>query len=298
MAALELYMQIGSLVDTNTLATEVLPALWTLALGPLLNIQQFKAFMSTIKRLSNKIEQEQLKKLADTSTADTNSSSIEFGAGVANGTSRNGAPKANVEAEDFEELVFGKKSSDRSRSPDPFSTIPPKATSGPKKDVASFSWSTPSPSTLTPSSAVNPRTQTAGRTSVTPDQSLNTFVTQQKQEAHPTILFGQTRQQAPPAPQTEFSGWAIAPPPSAPAAQPQQPSGFQSSFQIQSQKPAYGGGVGGMGMGQQQQQKPPGMGMNIGMGMGMSMQPLQPLQPTQATKNPAKTGLDAYESLL
>ncbi|KAK6344424.1 hypothetical protein TWF696_008061 [Orbilia brochopaga] len=401
MAALELYMQIGSQTDSTTLATEIIPALWSLAIGPLLNIQQFKAFMSTIKRLSNQVEQEQLKKLVDTGSTGNTSPGIEFGAGPAE-IAPIGISKTAVEAEDFEELVFGKKTNGGARSPDPFGApIVPSAasaTSGPKKEVASFGWSTPSP-TMASASAV--RTQAAaGRSSITPDQSLTGFgalqpnrpmssgslqspiqssrpsitsssstnavmgglglgmgnmsiggqngssmpgtqarsasggidwssamkkptvgstfsssstsnrtpststtnttsgwgVMQQKQESHPTILFGQTRQQAAPPQQTEFSGWSIAPPPSAPAVQ--QP--LQNAFSA-----TYGTKFGQQQQPQQQQPKPPSMGIGMGMGMnanmgmgagmGMSMQPMQPMQPS---KNTGKSGLDAFESLL
>ncbi|KAK6511811.1 hypothetical protein TWF481_000717 [Arthrobotrys musiformis] len=403
IAALDLYMQIGSLVDTSTLATEVIPSLWALSLGPLLNLQQFQQFMSTIKQLSNKVEQEQLRRLADTATADAASPAVEFGAGATNSTVKNGAAGKPVEAEDFEELVFGKKSavgSDRGVSPDPWAsatvTSPTvsKPTSAPKKEAPAFSWSTPAPSTFSP-----PPAAPASRKSVTPDHGLSGFgalqpgkpgsssvgmpqtlqptrpgiansnssgpvmgglglgmgnlaiggasaqsshagssmqtlqpgrpsaqqqsqsagnidwssalkkpsfpsnppvnpttnsnsnngnvwgVVQQKQESHPTILFGQTRQQAPPQKQTEFSGWSIAPPPSAPA-QPAQPQ------QQQAQRPAFGGGFG-----QQQPTGSMGMGMG-GMGMGMGMQAMQPMQPMQPTKTTGKSGLDAYESLL
>ncbi|KAK6335194.1 hypothetical protein TWF718_010630 [Orbilia javanica] len=398
IAALDLYMQIGLLVDTSTLATEVIPSLWALSLGPLLNLQQFQQFMTTIKQLSNKVEQEQLRKLADTATAEAAAPAVEFGAGAINGTTKNGTAHKPVEAEDFEELVFGKKSavgSDRGMSPDPWAsatvvTSPGlnKPTSAPKKDVASFSWSTPTPSTLSPpppppanrssdqglsgfgalqpnkpgsssmgmsqtlqptrpgivnSSSSGPvmgglglgmgnlaigntsaqsshanssmqtlqpsrpsaqqQSQSTGsidwssavkkpsfpsnppKTSTTNSNNNGWGVMQQKQESHPTILFGQTRQQAPPPKQTEFSGWSIAPPPVAPVQQPQPQ---------QAQRPAFGGGFG-----QQQSTGTMGMGMGMGgMGMGMGMQAMQPMQPMQPTKNAGKSGLDAYESLL
>ncbi|KAF3910249.1 hypothetical protein ABW21_db0204390 [Orbilia brochopaga] len=405
MAALELYTQIGSQADTTTLATEIIPPLWSLAIGPLLNMQQFKSFMTTIKRLSSQVEQDQLKKLVDTVSTGATSPGIEFGAGPADAVAM-GPAKTVVEAEDFEELVFGKKSNGGARSPDPFgAAIMPSAapaTSGPRKEVASFGWSTPSP---TMASATTARAQGAAvRSSVTPDQSLTGFgalqpnrpmssgslqaslqasrpnitsssssnavmgglgfgmgnmsigaqngssmssmqpasrtpqqqqpqspssggidwtsamkkptvgstflnssmnrtpsssttnnttsgwgVMQQKQESHPTILFGQTRQQAPPPKQTEFSGWSIAPPPSA-----QQP--LQNAFSA-----SFGTNFGQQQPQQQQQPKPPtigmGMGMNasMGMGAGMSMQPMQPMQPSKST---GKSGLDAFESLL
>ncbi|KAK6542062.1 hypothetical protein TWF694_007833 [Orbilia ellipsospora] len=406
IAALELYMQIGASVDSNTLAVEVIPALWGLALGPLLNIQQFKQFMTTIKQLSNKVEQEQLAKLAGTAASDITSPTVEFGAVATNGTGKSDIKTTTVEAEDFEELVFGKKSAntDRSRSPDPWSTSamasPVKApVSAPRKETPSFAWSSsPAPAPLAPPSSV-----AASRTTAAPNQNLSGFgalqpnkpggssmsqplqptrpgitntnssnavmgglglgmgnlaissppqqhatlqpmqpsnrpavqqsqstggidwssamkkptvtstfpstnisnnnnsgarnsgmnggaaggwgVVPQKQESHPTILFGQTRQQAPPVPQTEFSGWSIAPPPSLPASQPQPQQGFGG---MQAMKPQQSTGM-GMGM---------NAGMGMGMGMNLGMQAMQPMQSMQPAKAPGKTGLDAFESLL
>ncbi|EGE08832.1 SCY1 protein kinase [Trichophyton equinum CBS 127.97] len=45
VAALNVFKQIGHIVDIEFAALEVLPILWSFALGPLLNVQQFSSFM-------------------------------------------------------------------------------------------------------------------------------------------------------------------------------------------------------------------------------------------------------------
>jgi SCY1-like protein 2 len=65
MAALKLSKSCGSRIDHENIALDLLPQLWTMALGPLLSQSQFKQFMSVIKSLSERVEQEQVKKLTD-----------------------------------------------------------------------------------------------------------------------------------------------------------------------------------------------------------------------------------------
>ena len=43
MSALRVFRQIGDVVDIDYLAMEVLPVLWSMSLGPLLNLQQFQS---------------------------------------------------------------------------------------------------------------------------------------------------------------------------------------------------------------------------------------------------------------
>jgi SCY1-like protein 2 len=69
MAALKVLRQVGQVADTDFLAIEVLPILWAMSLGPLLNLQQFQACMVLIKSISGKIEREQTKKLQDLSSS-------------------------------------------------------------------------------------------------------------------------------------------------------------------------------------------------------------------------------------
>ncbi|ORY75414.1 kinase-like domain-containing protein, partial [Protomyces lactucae-debilis] len=65
MAALKLSKSCGTRIDHENIALDILPQLWSMALGPLLSQTQFKQFMSVIKLLSERVEQEQVKKLTD-----------------------------------------------------------------------------------------------------------------------------------------------------------------------------------------------------------------------------------------
>ena len=55
MAALSVFKQVGKIADAEFLAMEALPILWSFSLGPLLNVQQFQAFMDLIKSISSRI---------------------------------------------------------------------------------------------------------------------------------------------------------------------------------------------------------------------------------------------------
>ena len=63
MAALNVLRQVGGIADAEFVAIDLLPVLWTMGLGPLLDLQQFQAFMDLIKSLSSRVESEQTKKL-------------------------------------------------------------------------------------------------------------------------------------------------------------------------------------------------------------------------------------------
>ena len=69
MAALKVFKQIGQMVDSDFLAMEVLPILWSFSLGPLLDLEQFQSFMNLIKSLSSRIEREHTRKLQELSSS-------------------------------------------------------------------------------------------------------------------------------------------------------------------------------------------------------------------------------------
>ncbi|KMU92745.1 SCYL2 protein, partial [Coccidioides immitis H538.4] len=69
MAALNVFKQIGQIVDMEFLALDVLPIMWAFSLGPLLNVQQFSSYVDLIKSLSTRIETEQKKKLQELSSS-------------------------------------------------------------------------------------------------------------------------------------------------------------------------------------------------------------------------------------
>ncbi|ORX34162.1 kinase-like domain-containing protein [Kockovaella imperatae] len=94
----------GAKVDREAIATLVLPQLWAMSMGPLLNADQFGRFMTVIKSLGIRVEQEHSQHLRDVGRIEQQTSSF---AGGVNGSafSMNG-PSGNGEV-DFEALVKG-----------------------------------------------------------------------------------------------------------------------------------------------------------------------------------------------
>ena len=148
MAALNLLRQIGKIADTDFLALDVLPIVWSFSLGPLLDLQQFKSFMDLIKSLSSRIEREQTRKLQELSATNRSSDarSINTPSGAANGFS--GSNTASANDDDFERLVLGK---------------PAPAASKPSAQAPAFSWSS---ANLQPNPVSRP---------ITPDTTLSSF---------------------------------------------------------------------------------------------------------------------------
>ncbi|KAL0567575.1 Protein kinase domain-containing protein ppk32 [Marasmius crinis-equi] len=65
MATLSIHEAMGFKVDREAVATLVLPQLWSMSMGPLLNLEQFQRFMSTIRKLSEHVEKEHTQFLRD-----------------------------------------------------------------------------------------------------------------------------------------------------------------------------------------------------------------------------------------
>lgn len=184
IAALNVLRIVGDVADAEFVAMDILPALWSMSLGPLLDLKQFRQFMELIKKLSQRVEDEQTKKLQELSgnanssaAASANDDFLAFG-GVS-GTTFDSSNTNGASADDFEALVKGRAVSgggippsmsngswdDPAPSPQPRSA---QARSPAVSQPATFSWST----TTTPS--LNPVQQSNFRT-ITPDQSLNRF---------------------------------------------------------------------------------------------------------------------------
>ncbi|KAI1734062.1 kinase-like domain-containing protein [Xylaria scruposa] len=198
MAALDVLRVVGDNADAEFVAMEILPILWNMSLGPLLDLKQFQSFMELIKSLSRRVEEEQTKKLqelavtngATTSTTATNDDFLGFG-GVTGTTfdATNGTTQ-----DDFESLVKGKTSQTSNNSMNggwdasSSSSNPPAATTAVKSPTAQFSWSTPPPASNTQFNP--PKAQPSFRT-VTPDlaafSTLSPQTTQFSQPLQPTV---------------------------------------------------------------------------------------------------------------
>ncbi|KAK2932849.1 hypothetical protein FoTM2_007308 [Fusarium oxysporum f. sp. vasinfectum] len=188
MAALNVLRVVGSVADAEFVAMEILPILWSMSLGPLLNLKQFQGFMELIKSLSRRVEDEQTRKLQElggpsNGAAAPSEDFMAFG-GVTGTTfdQNNGATE-----DDFENLVKGRMGSPRSSTATPSWDDPAKSKSS--TPAPTFSWSTPPPPTNNP--ALKPPAQKAPSfRTVTPDlgrfEALTPSSTQFSQPLQPT----------------------------------------------------------------------------------------------------------------
>lgn len=184
MASLNVLRQVGGVADADFVAMDILPVLWSMSLGPLLDLSQFQSFMELIKSLSSRVEVEQTKKLQELSgTKGSNSARTDdfmsFGA-------TNAFPPINGASDagevDFERLVKGDMASNGSTNPldggwDTVAANPksPAARSSMQSQAPAFSWSTPSPTTPAYSagsmSTLQPQQPGPAPRTITPDLS-------------------------------------------------------------------------------------------------------------------------------
>ena len=310
MAALRVFRQVGEVADTDYLAMDVLPVLWSMSLGPLLNLQQFQAFMNLIKSLSSRIEREQTRKLQELSSSNA---SVSAGIGSRSGKQNVSATSAgmngmtNGDEGDFESLVSGRKNGGADNNDlmndwgAPSVARSSNARSQPSGAQPTFSWQSNVP---VQNNAMNTlRAQTPVTRTVTPDQTLSSFATltpasQYSQPLQPsrgqTPSFQSNPQALPVRPpnQSSASGgtskdWSSA------------SSGNASAWS--NQRAAQTNGIGATNRVQNQQNSfaiPP-LPMSPPITSPSSQQ--QSFQPMGGGSQPAagqKKGLDMYESLL
>ncbi|EAU88393.1 other/SCY1 protein kinase [Coprinopsis cinerea okayama7 len=96
MATLDVQEAMGFKVDREAVATLVLPQLWAMSMGPLLNVSQFQRFMSVIKKLGERVEREHDQFLRDSQRLEDRSATATMG---------NGGVPLNTTTADFETLV-------------------------------------------------------------------------------------------------------------------------------------------------------------------------------------------------
>ncbi|CAG8975107.1 hypothetical protein HYALB_00008946 [Hymenoscyphus albidus] len=162
MASLNVLRQVGGVADAEFVAMDILPILWTMSLGPLLDLKQFQAFIELIKSLSTRVETEQTKKLQELAGTNGNvqrsDDFMSFGAPNAFPSSNGASDGGEI---DFERLVKGNNAT--IGSPNPLDSgwengpLSASATTQPpvQSKAAAFSWSTPSPTTTTSFSGNN-----------------------------------------------------------------------------------------------------------------------------------------------
>lgn len=270
--ALNVLRVVGDYVDTEFIAVDILPILWNMSLGPLLNLKQFQTFMELIRSLSKKVEEEQTRKLQELSGTTNGSAAgladdfMSFG-GIT-GTQFDAATGATED--DFEKLVKGKSSSPNNGNPldaaagwddaASRSSVGSPALKNPRAN-ATFSWSTPSPTTAAPppSSLAGLKAQKGSFRTVTPDLANLPAMTPSSTQYSQPLQPATTAQSAFPPPSTQppastSVNWSVASASASATAisnpwaststlqstsQPQQ----MSSISPPPQGPIYGGGL-------------------------------------------------------
>jgi SCY1-like protein 2 len=310
MAALDVLRVVGQVADADFVAMEILPIMWGMSLGPLLNLKQFQSFMDLIKSLSRRVEDEQSKKLQELSTSGDPSAAIAPAEDFMSFAPLSGTVFDHTNGgggggdEDFERLVKGGVGSASSPGNNAFpswdDSAPPLTSPAPKSPgantarVPAFAWSTPSPTqpALAPSNIGAVKAQGSFR-AVTPDLgsfgALTPATTQYSQPLQPQS------QQLPPPMQPSAStgtvGWSSS---STLSANPWASSGTPMAAQMgaggsmTSGFGAMNSAIGGLSLSQQQQPRPalsasssfalpppPGVGSGPGSG-GLSQFSLAP----------------------
>ncbi|KAF2232710.1 hypothetical protein EV356DRAFT_449795 [Viridothelium virens] len=186
MAALDVFKQVGRIADSDYLALEVLPVLWTFSLGPLLNLEQFSKFMALIKSLSGRIEREHSRRIQElTATNGTTSTRAKDFTSFGTVPTPNGTSTEDLD-DDFEALVLGRKTArdtannmldgDWNTTAPTRPSIPASKSSQQTPQSSSFAWSQPTSSDSAPPSAISAwATSPTTTRAVTPDASLSTF---------------------------------------------------------------------------------------------------------------------------
>ncbi|KAJ5610024.1 hypothetical protein N7510_006743 [Penicillium lagena] len=167
MAALKVFRQVGTVADTDFLALEVLPILWSFSLGPLLNLQQFNEFMALIKTISSKVEKEQTRKLQELASGGDSTGFRNGGDSFSQSATDLTSGDMDNARNNFERLVLGKGAAAPSNGQDKmdiWGSMEPEPTKPSRSSLSpSFSWQ------------ANNQQASSGFRSITPDQKLSSF---------------------------------------------------------------------------------------------------------------------------
>ncbi|KAH9885522.1 protein kinase-like domain-containing protein [Xylariomycetidae sp. FL2044] len=218
MAALDVLRVVGDNADADFVAMDILPILWSMSLGPLLDLKQFQTFMDLIKSLSRRVEEEQTRKLQELSVAnggrvDAPSANEDFLAfGGVTGTTFDATTNGGTE-DDFERLVKGRVTQGANDAlntgwdaPAAQSSSSAAAAPSVRSPQPQFSWSTPSPSapsSARPSGQFGATSAQSSFRTVTPDlaqfSALTPSTTQYSQPLQPKTSSSSTSNMVPTA---------------------------------------------------------------------------------------------------
>ncbi|EGG05648.1 uncharacterized protein MELLADRAFT_87911 [Melampsora larici-populina 98AG31] len=97
IATLAVHEEMGKKVELTAIATLILPQLWAMSIGPLLNLDQFKRFMNSIDQLSKRVREEHAQHLLEARRLQESTTHIQ----------NLSQPGGNHGEVDFETLVKG-----------------------------------------------------------------------------------------------------------------------------------------------------------------------------------------------
>lgn len=197
MAGLKVFRQVGKVADTDFLALEVLPVLWSFSLGPLLNLNQFNDFMALIKSLSAKIEKEQTRKLRELSSGGGSGGFQNGSSSLSQSATDFTSPDTDSTRNNFERLVLGRSATpSNGNDMDLWGSMEPEPSASKRPSMSpGYSWS------MNHGAAPNQSGTSSqlGFRSVTPDQKLNSFPSlQPAQQTSPAVSSFPTMQPSSP----------------------------------------------------------------------------------------------------
>ncbi|WVF70713.1 hypothetical protein IAT40_005506 [Kwoniella sp. CBS 6097] len=208
MATLAVHEAMGAKVDREAIATLVLPQLWAMSMGPLLNADQFGRFMHVVKTLGARVEQEHSQHLRDVGRIEAQTASLAAANAFAlnNG---NGLETSGGEV-DFETLVRGGAGSGSAApSPNPASGAGAMGISDPWEDEG---WLNDTSTNLTssfPSLTMN-STSTSSSFPSSPQPSAPSSTTNAlRPTTSTTTTASSSRLKARPVPSTSFNSSAF-----------------------------------------------------------------------------------------
>ena len=277
VAALAVFKQVGKIADSDFLAIDVLPILWSFSLGPLLNLQQFQEFMDLIRTISSKIEQEQTRKLRDLTSNSIDGYNSPRSNDLMSMPSTDPFGASNVGVDDFERLVLGNGIANAS---DIISgSTRPQAQRAHTAQSISPTWPSSPPSSM--ASIFRPQQVPSSR-AITPDQTLSSFAALQPS---PNFISGRGVEVS--------SGWA--------SIQPLQPISNITSNPWQN-PPSISASIPNAWAG------PPSTGISTAWGnppvLQGDMRPVPQsssfsiMPPPSTARTDKKTGLETYDSLI
>ncbi|KAL5332634.1 kinase-like domain-containing protein [Aspergillus crustosus] len=171
MAALGVFRQIGTVADSEFLALEVLPVLWSFSLGPLLDLLQFGEYIALIKSISTRVEREQMKKLQELSSGEA--TGFRNGTAASSKGSISFAPSETETTRDnFERLVLGRGATTSNEENEIWGVLgsdtPSAHAASPQPSSTASPWSPATAGNIGRQAKLNAR-------SITPDFKMNSY---------------------------------------------------------------------------------------------------------------------------